>query len=253
MRLFRIASLVLLLLAPLGHGAERPLNKILFVGNSYTGQVSATVSRMFSASPHRMTRLKFHAPGGKTLAFHQAAPTTLKIIKADDWDVIILQDQSQTPALFPDKFIEASAMLHTIITNSGARTAYYQTWGRRDGDPRSGGRFPTFESMQTALTASYRKAADRDRAILVPVGEAWQRVRTERPALGRELYKKDGSHPSAKGAFLAACCFYARLTGDNPDRVPFDGGLPKAEAQYLRTVAWNTVQPTLPNNAPGKP
>ena len=60
---------------------------------------------------------------------------------------------------------------------AGAKTAYYQTWGRRDGDKRNQKRFPTYTAMQDALSQTYRKAAKRDDAILVEVGEAWRAVR----------------------------------------------------------------------------
>lgn len=250
----RAFVLVLLLALPSLLGATAPPRKVLFTGNSYTGQVAASIHGIFGASPHPLARLRFHAPGGKTLAFHRASTTTLDFIRSDDWDVIVLQEQSQTPALFPGRFLDASKELHAIITKAGAHTASYQTWGRLEGDPRSGGRFPDYESMQEALTQSYLKAAERDRAILVPVGEAWQRVRKERPVLGRELYKKDGSHPSAKGAFLAACCFYARLTGSDPARVPFDGGLENdEEADFLRKIARETVRTAASVGASRRP
>ena len=56
------------------------------------------------------------------------------------------------------------------------------------------------------------------------------------PELGRELYKGDGSHPSAKGAYLAACCFYASLTGGDPRAVMFEGGLSAEEATRFREL-----------------
>jgi hypothetical protein len=216
--------------------AEAP-EKILFVGNSYTGQVREMVSKFFAASPHKEIELEFIAPGGRTLAQHLKNESTVKRINEGGWAIIVLQDQSQTPAVFPEKFLDASQKLNAIIDKAGAKTAYYQTWGRRDGDKANAKRFPTYLKMQAALSKSYEKAAKRDEAILVTVGEAWRLVRKENPELGTGLYKKDGSHPSASGAYLAACCFYAALTGGDPREVAFDGGLAADEAEFLREKA----------------
>jgi hypothetical protein len=161
----------------------------------------------------------------------------MKKIAEGGWDIVVLQDQSQTPAVLPDKFLSASKELHAIIKKAGAKTAYYQTWGRRDGDKANAHRFPTYAKMQDALSEAYQKAAKRDDAVLVPVGETWRAVREKKPELGEALYKNDGSHPSAKGAYLAACCFYVALAGSDPRAVEFDGGLDAAEAKFLRELA----------------
>jgi len=191
--------------------------RILFIGNSYTGGIRSTPMSFVRDSPHRKAHLAFITPGGKDLLFHADQTETIKRIRNGQWDIVVLQYQSQTPAVLPDRFFDGSKRLHEIIAASGARTAYYQTWGRRDGDKQNKELLPTYEKMQDALSASYRKAAERDKAILVPVGQAWRRVRAEHPSLGKELYRKDGSHPSVNGAYLASICFYVRLFDADPE------------------------------------
>ncbi len=235
MRIFTI-SLLLLVGSALALPAETP-KRILFVGNSYTGQIRASLTKLVAASPHRSANLEFITPGGRTLAQHAQNPKTVARIREGDWDYVVLQDQSQTPAIFPDKFKKAAAELDDIISKSSARTVFYQTWGRRDGDKRNAHAFPTYEKMQAALTKSYSNAARRHKAKLAPVGEAWRLVREKLPDLGKELYKGDGSHPSAKGAFLAACCIYATVFDADPAKVSFDGGLSKTDASHLRKAA----------------
>ena len=224
--------------------------KVLFVGNSYTGQVRSMMTKFFAASEHKKTRLEFITPGGRTLKQHSETAQTMKKISEGGWDIVVLQDQSQTPAVFPEKFLSASKGLNKVITDSGAKTAYYQTWGRRDGDKQNAGRFGTYTKMQDALTKSYAQAAKRDKAILIPVGEVWRALRKRDAQLGRELYKGDGSHPSAKGAYLVACCFYAVLTGSDPIAVKFDGGLPAAQASAIRGMTREITRQIVSGRVP---
>ena len=209
--------------------------RILFIGNSYTGQIRTTLTKLIKASPEgSSTEIEFIAPGGKTLAYHLENPATTKAIREGNWDFVVLQDQSQTPAVFPEKFESAARELDKLIDSSGASTVFYQTWGRRDGDKANIDRFPTYQSMQKALSETYRKVAKRCDAILAPVGDTWARVRNKNPELGRALYKGDGSHPSAKGAYLASCVFYLALFQESPADIDFQGELSDAEAAVIR-------------------
>ena len=87
--------------------------------------------------------------------------------------------------------------------------------------------------MQDALTRSYRSTAKKAKATVAPVGEAWEAVRSADEKLGRELYKGDGSHPSAKGAYLASCVFYRTIFDADPSEVEFDGGLSADERKTI--------------------
>jgi len=211
--------------------------KILFIGNSYTGGIKGMVTKLIQQSPHPETELTFIHPGGKTLEFHLKNEATIEKIKTGDFDFVVLQDQSQFPAVFPDRFHKAARALDKIIDQSGAQTVFYQTWGRRDGDTRNREAFPTFEAMQKALSKSYRTAARRCAATLAPVGETWAAVRQAAPELGRDLYRQDGSHPSSKGAYLAACVFYRTFFKEDPAMIAFTGGLSKTEAKIIQQAA----------------
>ncbi len=237
----QITPLLLLLLVSSLLGAEPP-RRILFIGNSYTGGIHSTLNSFVNASPHRDAQLEFITPGGKDLLFHADQKETIERIRDGKWDIVVLQDQSQTPAVMPARFLDGARRLHEIVAKSGARTAYFETWGRRDGDKRNIRLMPTFEKMQDALTASYTKAAERDKAILVPVGKAWRRVREQHPALGKELYRKDGSHPSVKGAYLATLCFYICVFDADPSKIEYTGGLSADVVRKLRAAATDALK-----------
>lgn len=239
-----LLSLLLLLTLSftLAQGQEK--TRILFIGNSYTGQVRGTVTKLFQASPQKDSiELEFVSPGGKTLAFHLENSSTVEKIKNGNWDYVVLQDQSQTPAVFPDKFRDAAVDLDKMIDQAGAMTVFYQTWGRRDGDKMNPKLFPDYKKMQKALSDSYESAARRCKARLAPVGDTWSEVRKADSALGLALYKKDGSHPSNQGAYLAACVFYATIFEKSPRSINFRGGLSDQEAETILEA----VEKTLPS------
>lgn len=225
---------VLLITVLFQFSAAAEETRILFVGNSYTGQVRKTVSAFIKASPEgSTTHLEFIAPGGKNLEFHLKNKATTDRIREGNWDYVVLQDQSQTPAVFPKRFESGAKGLDKLIDAAGAKTVFYQTWGRRDGDKMNAKLFPTYESMQKALSRSYHSVAKQCDAVLVPVGDTWAQVRRDNAELGVALYKKDGSHPSAKGAYLAACVFYATIYEKSPESVSYKGGLSDEDAKAI--------------------
>lgn len=211
--------------------------RILFIGNRYTDQMRAILTGIVDASIYgEFVEIEFIAPGGQTLREHLANDATMNRIRGGSWDVVVLQGQSQTPALFPSEFLDAAEAIHEIIDQAGAKTIFYETWGRRDGDPLNPRVFPDFESMQEALTVSYKEAAKRCRAELAPVGQTWAALREKHPDLSKRLYREDGSHPSELGASLAACVFYGVIFDADPRQVDFDPDLSADEVRAIYSV-----------------
>jgi hypothetical protein len=163
----------------------------------------------------------------------------MKVIKEGNWDLVILQEQSQTPGLpgqIGDSFQEAAGELCGIIRSTGAEPVFYQTWGRRDGDKRNSGIYPDYETMQAKLIGAYSKAARRNSAPMVSVGEAWKKIREEFPGLGKKLYKADGSHPSALGACLVSSVFMKEVFGIDPKTVEAPKGVSDKEFGQILSV-----------------
>jgi hypothetical protein len=95
-----------------------------------------------------------------------------------------------------------------------ARTVLYQTWSDR-----------ARPEVQKRLTDSYRTAASRVGAEVVPAGDAFAICLREQPSIN--LYDADNHHPSKEGTYLAACVFYKRLFGRSPIGLPCDLAVPK--------------------------
>ena len=198
------------------------------------------VTELIKQSSHSKTQGYFINSGGKTFEFHLNNKQTIDEIKHGQFDLIVLQDQSQFPALFPDRFEKAALALDEIIDESGSRLILYETWGRSDGDRKNKKFFPTYDPMQKALSKNYHSIAQKCGAVFAPVGSTWKMVREKNPKLGNELYRSDGSHPSQKGAYLAACAFYITLFDEDPRKLKFNGKLSTVEANLTKAAAFST-------------
>jgi hypothetical protein len=155
------------------------------------------------------------------------------------WDVVVLQDVSWHLSTSPD---ERRRLTHPYardlwrgIAENGAETMLFLTWGYRDGAFEG----DTFEAMQARLADGYAELADELSADVAPVGLAWEEALHRQPGL--DLWKHDGGHPSKEGSYLAACVFYADLTGRDPRDSSYTSGLDEAQARFLQDVAYDVV------------
>ncbi len=229
--------------------------KVLFLGNSYTAvnNLPNIISALATSTSDALV-FDSNTPGGQTLQQHvQNAASTNKIAQ-DNWDFVVLQEQSQIPS-FPDgyvnaNFFPAAQSLNNLITanNPCAETVFYMTWGRKDGDPQNCPSWPpvcTYEGMNDLIAERYSSAANQNQAIVSPVGAVWKNIRENFPAI--ELYSSDGSHPSLAGSYLAACTFYTVLYRKNPLLIATDYSLPAADAANIRMAVKNLVYDNLSN------
>lgn len=218
--------------------------QVLFIGNSYTAQCSKTISGLFkSESPD--WSLSYHTSGGKDLAFHLADSQVTKKINSQKWDFVVLQEQSQKSGLggkFSKSFHVSVTSFSKIIRKAGAIPCLYLTWGRKNGDKRNSKTYPTFEAMQKKISASYLLAGKKNKARILPVGFTYTEVKKKNPELFEKLYRNDGSHPAAHGAYLVSCVFWCGLTGKDPGKIKFNGSLSKEDAKSLRSASQVALQ-----------
>ena len=140
------------------------------------------------------------------------------ITNGGDWDVVVLQGQSQRSS-FGSGYVNHYIVPETVIlgnaikaTNPCIMPLFYQTWGKRDGDSQNCGNhelFCSYEGIQDQLTQSYNTYAYVNQpAKVAPVGEAWRTYSNR-----NSLFAGDGSHASSKGWFLAACVMFEQIWG----------------------------------------
>jgi hypothetical protein len=219
---------------------ERPTAlKVLFIGNSYTDGIQRVLAEMVAGSLHGESQLRFVWGGGATLQGLIDNGRAQKWIDRGPWDVVVLQEQSQLPALVgrPRRmFDEAVGTLVQKIRDGGAEPVLYMTWGRRDGDAENMGLLGDFATMQRRLSEAYRAAGERHGVRVAAVGEAWAEVRGKDAALGERLYQEDGAHPSAEGACVAACVFLRVLFGDTLEGARAPKGVAAEDFAVIREV-----------------
>jgi hypothetical protein len=246
-------------------GGEPTGHEVLFVGNSYvfTNDVSGRY-RTIAEAIAPPVRVEVVAPGGYTWAQHAADARTdgtelARLLRTGTpeetaFDAMILQEQSQIgafPAADPGRTMSVGAAveLAALARARDADVVLYVTWGRRDGDELNPILFPTFEAMQDLLDAGYSSlarylAAQGTRVRLAPVGAGFRAVFDDVAASGADpleagsafhaLYEADGSHPSPRGAYLAACILAGAVFEIDPASFPDDAALGADASAGLR-------------------
>lgn len=235
---------------------------ILFVGNSYTfvNELDVATADVFEAagSPHETSRI---AVAGYRFVDHvrdaEVDGSPWQAALAGDATWVVLQEQSQIPG-FPRDHAEwtssvaAAGALDAYPRARGDQTLLFMTWGRRLGDETNPDLFPDYPTMQAALEEGYLLYRDalstEDRPVFVaPVGLAFRKIYegsadpADPASLFWRLYADDGSHPSERGTYLAACVFYATITGESPEGLP--SAVPDA-AELQRAAAEVVLEDT---------
>ena len=250
------ARLTFLLLAipalawPVMAGPVPAAPRVLFIGNSYTSvnNLPGIFQALSASAGNPPAEIQAVTPGGLTLMQHLNSPATLKLIDEGNWDIVIVQAQSQEAALseqflnMRSAFLQGAAGLYDRIrTNSPhAKIILYQTWARHANywvDPkadRSIGRNPA--EMQARIRKWHRlAAAQRNGFLISPVGDAWE-LNYKKPDAIR-LHVGDNSHPAFAGSYLAALVLYGTLYHPPSLKVAYRGELNPGVAACLQTLA----------------
>ncbi len=221
--------------------AQSITRKVLFLGNSYTStnNLPQLVSDM-AASVGDNLIFDSHLPGGYLLTQHYTNTLSTSKVMAGGWDYVVLQEQSQTPALPNGNFNLGAHQLSKLIKeyNPCAQPLFYMTWGRQNGDALNCPLYPemcTYLGMDSLIRKSYKQQAINNNAEISPVSAVWRYIRQNYPSIG--LYQPDESHPSVAGSYAAACCFYSVIFKKNPLLITYNASLNAADAAFIRTAA----------------
>ncbi len=233
--------------------AQSQTQRVLFLGNSYTAvnNLPQLVSDLALSAQDTLI-FDSNTPGGYTFQQHCTDATSLAKIMQGNWDVVVLQEQSQIPS-FPLSQVQSSCFpyarkLDSLIKlyNPCAKTMFYMTWGRKNGDASNCVNWPpvcTYAGMDSLLRLRYKMMADTNHAVVSPVGPVWRYLRYHYPGL--ELYQADESHPSLIGSYAAACSFYTAIFHKSPALITSNYSLSPADAAVVRMTAASVAYDSL--------
>ena len=210
---------------------ESARTKILFIGNSLTSsfRIPSQVCSILN-DPNLESNQTYEcqslARGGAWLKDHVL--TLNSGVVDQDWDIVVLQEQSMVPGLMRTSRTEYQTYVANleqisrkfIASNPEVKIYLYQTWGHVDGSKRMFQTlFPTFEIMNGRLSDGFRGAQRQLRnngfkLMILPVGDSFAEVKTRgSEEVFQNLYTDD-RHPSRDGSYLSALTIANEFNGE---------------------------------------
>ncbi len=221
--------------------------RVLWVGNSYTffNDLPTMVSNIAASQGIKIANTRV-LKGGERLERHAQNPVLQEHLKQGNWDYVVIQERSFTPAYrteYVARHIYPYAHDIDSMAHAGSpdvKVIYYMTWGHKYGSlyPDDYPLDDTYKRMQERIITTYLEMTYMNDGWCAPVGMAWQQVRNERPDI--ELYKADCSHPIVAGSYLAAHTIFTTIY-QRSYHSEFIADLPSNQAYYLQKVAQKSV------------
>ena len=176
--------------------------KVLFIGNSHTffNDMPALFASMCEELTKEKPEVTMLSYGGRSLKWHYDEFFSVRFaLEYGRYDYCVIQQQAHP---FPGEEETAPYMekLCAMCRAAGTEPVIYMTWAEK---AKPGNEAP--------MSALYRKLAEKENALLAPVGEIFGRLNREHPEI--DLYFRDGEHASPYGDYLIAACFAGLLTG----------------------------------------
>jgi hypothetical protein len=248
MRFAPMSWLAAFLLTLLSAFAEDP-QRVLFIGNSYTGvnKLPEVFLEVVKSSGRPAPVVKSSTPGGRTLKQHLDIAGSMKLVDEGVWDVVVLQGQSQEPAIAETdetvrkEFQESAAELCRRVRAKSPKVKiyFYETWARHADYWKAAKKGPDVganpKEMQTRLRKWYGFVAKDNGATFVPCGDAWELNYAS--AAPVRLHTKDNSHPEFIGTYLNALIFFGKIYEVKAPAPMWSGKLDEAQAKLMQGFA----------------
>lgn len=244
---------------------ESKATKVLFIGNSFTYYSDIpSLFRQIAEGAGAEVVVESVTQGSWTLTKfadendEYGKQVDDKLKAANDYDAVVLQEQSTRPLNNYNDFLNAVKKLRDKInsTQTSCQIYLYSTWGyKEEADMRK----MTIPQMEEALREAYSNAAQAAGVKVSYVGAAFTQVYNEHKDVNDNYYlhpenyensaekgfalyfKNDNKHPSYSGAYLSACVHVATILGFDPRISSFCGELDEATATALKGVAYSLV------------
>ena len=227
--------------------------KVLFFGNSFTGwnDMPEMLRELTKNSSHNIYVEKYLWYGGSLYEISNA-DTVQSMINSLDWDFVILQGSPYRFA-YPEDF-SVTYPLRTALANFKemieknsltTETILFMPWAYKDGqfwvetDPDN------YKQMQFKVYQNSILFAKEFDFKIAPVGWAWDKIVDSEE--GIELFQQDLTHPTLEGSYLTACVIYSTIFREELNNNPYISEISQDIAEYLQSIATNTVFGELEN------
>ena len=218
---------------------------ILFIGNSYTffNNLPGMLVKIADSDPEDTIQFTVQSVtrGGIGLKELWEDGDAVRLIHAQHWDYVVLQEQSFW-AMSPTSILQATKyarLFNQEIQKEQSRPLLFTTWARAPGSVWYTNKETDFlrnpEYMQAQFDTKTEELAQRLGAVALPIGDYWANALAAQPGIG--LYISDGSHPSPVGTYLTALVFYRYFSGHKEPHISFvPPGATEQQAIYLRNL-----------------
>jgi hypothetical protein len=240
-----LLDLVFILFIGLQLYSVKKQTKVLFIGNSYTYRNEMPdIFEHIAISKGKNIFVQSCTKGRATFLIQSKRNAVYDAIDDQKWDYVIVQGASRD--LIQDReYIEEYTLpalekvLKAIKKNSRrTKTLFYMTWGYKNGY-KPNDKTDSYEKMTLKVRDGYLELMERYRFGVVPVGMAWKDSRRKR--VDMKLHVNDGAHPSLKGSYLAACCFYSAIFNESAIGSTYYSKLGPKTGYYLQSVGSRNV------------
>jgi hypothetical protein len=192
---------------------------ILFIGNSYTyyhnmPETFSTLSQLSGKNIYTDTSTR----GGKQISYFVKDSSTLQKIHERHWDFIVFQqyqlitESEERIRLHLDYAIKMDSIIHQNYAQT--KTILFMEQAYSNGDRTYDSDDDYYKMTERVIRGSISYANQMGSSpIIAPVAAAWQNVyKSDRDyEIHMVLHDPDGAHPSAMGAYVTACTFYATV------------------------------------------
>jgi hypothetical protein len=190
--------------------------KVLMIGNSFTfyWNLPQVIECMFQERNENIT-VDQKTIGGSNLAKHWIL-NKKEDYSIEKYEYLVLNDHSTNPLTNVDACGTYIRKFVKLAKENNSIPLIYGTW-----------EYPYLKDISKNKKSNTMEILDSisrvNQAIYVPVGNAFKYLEESYPEIN--LYMDDNKHPSPNATYLAACVFYAMITGENPIGLPrrFEG------------------------------
>ena len=221
---------------------------VLFVGNSatYVNDVPLLVLTMAQQEGYKLS-VDSLVKGGVYLSRYADPEDDLgqaldEKLKNSKFDFVVLQENSQAPAVSQERFFAAMRILCDKVRQHGAIPVIYGRAAYKNGCKHLEPLGLTHESMTASLAASYKYIAEELQIDLV----AYSCLAIQEMALEHDdvidMYGPDQAHHSLAGSYTVALTIFGTIFGLDPAAIPCrNDAFPEAAEKLMRRAASNTM------------